>query len=258
MITKKIILCRFGGRYNNAVGSDNKYFVLGTLNDMEYIIKRILEYNGDDLLQDDYNSFNTIITLDDFKQQKLHDYHEVLEFFLFLTKCQHIILEEKLSNPFLAFDNDIYEPCKTLCQFCCNNGNNSIIPKIKLAGLKEILSKLFIGSNAIYQPGISTELVDGIRNFRDCQMLVFGSKKKTKPNKYIISRIVMMLITAKLIGYQLINVESERLDNDGNKITVPKLIAYLTTDSNNTPNIFNDKIWEIFPLLPSWFSKVSN
>ena len=75
-----------------------------------------------------------------------------------------------------------------------------MIPKIKLTGLKEILSKLFIGPNAIYQPGISTELVDGIRNFRDCQMLVFGSKKK-KTEKFVISHIIMMLITVKLIGY---------------------------------------------------------
>ena len=33
------------GRYNNAVGSDNNYFVLGILKKMEYIFERILDYN---------------------------------------------------------------------------------------------------------------------------------------------------------------------------------------------------------------------
>ena len=66
------------------------------------------------------------------------------------------------------------------CQYCINKGVYPQFPRIVAAGAKKILSELFFEEQALFQPGITSEMVDGLRNYPDVQSILFGSKSKKK------------------------------------------------------------------------------
>ena len=84
-------------------------------------------------------------------------------------------------------------------------------------------------------------------------MLLFGSKSKKKPPRCDISRFIMLLITARLVGYKLITIITDEKNINGDRIEKEKLIAFLATDNFSIPLIFNDTNWSRLP--PKGISK---
>ena len=83
-------------------GLNNRYIVLGNLSNIEYMLKMILIFKGNNNNNMDSNAceiLDKLLPLKEYKEQQIKNYHAVLEFFILLTKCQHIILEESLCNP---------------------------------------------------------------------------------------------------------------------------------------------------------------
>ena len=238
------------GRYKDADGQNNKYIVLGTLHDIEYMLRRILSFQGNNnnkVDPDAYHMFDKLLTLKEYKSLQLNNYHSVLDFFILPTKCQHIVLEELLCNPTEKKNNYLPEPCRSFCQYCINKGIHPSFKPIHISGGKQILSNLFIADQALVQPGITSELVDGIINYPNAQMLLFGSKSKKKPPRCDISRFIMLLITARLVGYKLITIITDEKNINGDRIEKEKLIGFLATDNHSIPLIFNDTNWSRLP-----------
>ena len=237
------------GRYEGAEGKDNRYIALGDLSDIEYMLIRILKFNGysaDSKRSEAYDIFNKLISLEEFKVQQLENYHSVLDFFVLPKQCQHITLEENLCNPYTKENGYTASSCKNFCQYCINNGIHPKFPKIILNGAKTVLSNLFIGENALLQPGLTTDLVDGLLKYPNIPAVLFGSRRK-KPEKCDITRFIMMLLTAKLIGYKLIEKNSNQMVADSDTTKKTELVTFLNKDDNNIPLIFNDIYWERIP-----------
>ena len=73
--------------------------MLGTLSDIEYMLKRILSFKGkndNNMDTNAYHIFDKLLPLKKYKSQQLKKYYSVLDFFILHTKCQHITLEESL------------------------------------------------------------------------------------------------------------------------------------------------------------------
>ena len=90
--------------------------------------------------------------------------------------------------------------------------------------------------------------MNSIRDFPNVQELLFGSKKKKKPDKFIVDRLVMMLITCRLIGYKLINIARHEVNDNLSKKDDGKLVAFLNTNDHGEPLIFQDINWRRLPL----------
>ena len=84
--------------------------------------------------------------------------------------------------------------------------------------------------------------MDAIRKYPCSQKLLFNSSARLKPEGYIISPLVMMLITSRLIGYKLTQTVN-KTSKDNNHI----LGCFLNTE-NGIPLILNDNNWGRLPL----------
>ena len=58
----------------------------------------------------------------------------------------------------------------------------------------------------------------------------------------------MMLITARLVGYKLVEVKTYEKGNESNQIDRKKLVAFLSVDENNIPLIYDDAKWTLLSL----------
>ena len=234
------------GRRKNANGTEDFYTVFANLTSIEYMLKRILSTSHYDKIKkkniDSYDIFQNMKSIKDNQLKQLNDFHEILYFFILPNKCQHLILEDKLGNPNSHDNNVIGINCNDKCQFCIDKGINELFPRIVIQGTRRILCSIFFGENVLINPLLSTTFVDAIRNYPCSQKLLFNSSARLKPERYIISQVVMMLITSRLVGYKLTQTVHKN-SKDNNHI----LGCFLNTE-NGIPLILNDNNWGRLPL----------
>ena len=82
--------------------------------------------------------------------------------------------------------------------------------------------------------------MDGIRNHLNIQLILFGSKSEKNPPKCDMARFIIVLITARLIGYKFVNTVPDKTDKNKNKIEIKKLITFLAKNEGSLPLNFND------------------
>jgi hypothetical protein len=94
-------------------------------------------------------------------------------------------------------------------------------------------------------------LAHALADYPNAQVLFYGSKSKQKPAKSMIKRMLLLLITARLVEIQyvkrVIAMESPSEDVSDNRI-IYALIAFIPLLPSCAPVLSDDSQWAGLPL----------
>jgi hypothetical protein len=250
------------GRRADADGTQDVYHVCFDLDHYLYLVRRVCAglSTSNDVDLSDFSSLST--TIDEYIALQLQDFQEVLEFFLMPGECQHSILQRKLSNPFVLAPlppSDVpgvvpLPPCVTNCQFCLDGGVSPNFERFFREGVQAALIDLFFGPNRLRDPTLDGDelLAHALVNYPNAQLLFYGSKAKQKPAKSMIKRMLLLLITARIVEVQYVQrvsaMESPGEDNGSDTRITYALIAFIPLLPSCAPVLSDDSRWAGLPL----------
>jgi hypothetical protein len=240
------------GRRATAMGKDDIYYCVASLESYLYLLRRI---EFDDPSSDgsvnpeDERLFDKFISKKDFKTYQLQRLSKVLKLLVLPTECQQCTLERELANPFSHPESEVLLPCVSFCQFCVDKGVHPKFPRININGLRKALVDLFLGDNQLQDPGFEKGgLIDSLRAYPDASILFFSVSSKSLPSPIVIKNLLLMLFTADLLTHRVVQREVPN-KIDGSLAMKSFLLARLQTMSNGTLAIHDDSRWLCIPCI---------
>jgi hypothetical protein len=177
-----------------------------------------------------------------FEQMK-NDMHECLLAFVLPQHCYHSTIEMKMANPYCGI-NEVPVACLDACSYCLGK-HKTMFPTIVKHGVSSVLFQLFVGPNQMKtRPVLDKDLVQGIRNFKGSNRLMFGTNSDKKPEPLLVKKLILMLLGAKILSYT-----AERTEPSPGKFTVTIYgsLAFVSGDTTRLA-INDDTHWVLLPL----------
>jgi hypothetical protein len=170
---------------------------------------------------------------DQYKQEQRKELQDTLTTLVFPRQCQQLIMESVAANP--ASSRVVaLNACKSACAFC-NNKYKTLFPAVNKAAIKGVLYDIFMGSRQVQRPIFHTTLMEAFRNYPSANLNIFGSKAKSLPTPQKIKQMLLMLLAAGILDF---NVKKENTE-----ITI---LATLKWDAEHDLFVFqNNDAWAL-------------
>ena len=181
-----------------------------------------------------------------FKSQE-KDMQDTLELFVLPLHCIQGFLEMTLANPYL-FVPARPVPCDVACTFC-TGGYKKLFPKLDKSGVTSIVLDLFAGPNAMKVPAVLDKaLVDALKAYPESNRLLFGMNSKKKPEPVLLKKMILMLLAARILTY---NVDTKESSDKQQKsiVTVVASLGFLPGEPTKLA-ICDDTYWSRLPQQP--------
>ena len=172
---------------------------------------------------------------------------DTLELFVIPLYCLQSSLEMTLANPYL-FVPARPVSCADACTFC-TGGYKKLFPKLDKSGVTSIVLDLFVGPNAMKVPAVLDKaLVDALKVYPGSNRLLFGTNSEKKPEPVLLKKMIMMLLAARILTY---NVETKESTEKEQKsiVTVVASLGFLPGKPTKLA-ICDDSYWRRLPQRP--------
>jgi hypothetical protein len=190
------------GRRPGASTKTDHYVICGSLKSYVQLIARLW------LPEDpDHTNADSAMGLDEYRTHCLSELHEVLDLFVLADDCLHSLLAISLSNPFLPISvrSIPLPPCPTDAPQCsyCNGSLASQFPKVVKTGVQSVLFDIFLGEHATGNLTLGDTLIVALRQYPSSNNLMFGWKANNKPEPRHLKKVVLLLLSAKILGFRI-------------------------------------------------------